>query len=75
MAITIRPLHALFCAEIGGVDTGEPVDDATFAALEKFFTPEEIVEISYTVGSYYATGLVLKALRMEIETDGRLTVG
>jgi alkylhydroperoxidase family enzyme len=54
---------------------GGEVDDATFAALEKFFTPEEIVEISFTVGSYYATGLVLKALRIEIETDGRLTVG
>jgi len=54
---------------------GGEVDDATFATLEKFFTPEEIVEISYTVGSYYATGLVLKALRIEIESDGRLTVG
>jgi len=54
---------------------GGDVDDVTFAALEKFFTTEEIVEISFTVGSYYATGLVLKALRIEIETDGRLTVG
>ena len=36
---------------------------------------EEIVEITYTVGSYYATGLVIKALRIEVETDGRLTVG
>lgn len=33
MAITIRKLHPLFCAEIGGVDTGQPMDDATFAAI------------------------------------------
>ena len=33
MAIQIRPLHPLFCAEIGGVDTGQPMDDATFADI------------------------------------------
>ena len=33
MAITIRQLHPLFCAEISGVDTGQPMDDATFAAI------------------------------------------
>ncbi len=53
---------------------GGEVADPTFAALEKFFTPQEIVEISYTVGNYYSTGLVTKALRIQVETDGRLTV-
>ncbi len=33
MTITIRPLHPLFCAEIGGVDAGQPMDDATFAEI------------------------------------------
>ncbi|HLY87505.1 MAG TPA: TauD/TfdA family dioxygenase [Acetobacteraceae bacterium] len=33
MAITVRQLHPLFCAEIGGVDTGKPMDDATFADI------------------------------------------
>lgn len=33
MTITIRQLHPLFCAEIGGIDTGEPMDDATFAEI------------------------------------------
>lgn len=33
MPITINRLHPLFCAEIGGVDTGGPIDDATFAAI------------------------------------------
>ncbi len=53
---------------------GGDVDDPTFATLEKYFSPEEIVELTYTVGSYYANGLLTKALRIQIETDGRETV-
>lgn len=53
---------------------GGDVDDPTFATLQKYFTSEEIVELTYTVGSYYANGLLTKALRIETETDGRLTV-
>ena len=53
---------------------GGNVDDATYAKLEKFFTPQEIVEIGYTVASYYGTGLFTKSLKIEVETDGRLTV-
>lgn len=53
---------------------GGNVDDPTFAAMEKFFTPQEIVEITYTVGNYYANGLLTKALKIEPETDGRETV-
>lgn len=33
MTLTIRQLHPLFCAEIGGVDTGQKMDDATFAEI------------------------------------------
>jgi hypothetical protein len=33
MSITVRPLHPLFCAEIGGVDTGQKMDDATFVRM------------------------------------------
>jgi alpha-ketoglutarate-dependent 2,4-dichlorophenoxyacetate dioxygenase len=33
VAITIKPLHDLFGAEIGGVDTGQPMADATFAEI------------------------------------------
>ncbi|HUI35243.1 MAG TPA: TauD/TfdA family dioxygenase [Stellaceae bacterium] len=33
MPITIRKLHPLFVAEIGGVDTGAPMDDETFAEI------------------------------------------
>jgi 4-carboxymuconolactone decarboxylase len=53
---------------------GGNVDDTTFAELNRFFTPQQIVEISYTVGTYYSTGLVTKALKIEPENDGRLTV-
>jgi alkylhydroperoxidase family enzyme len=53
---------------------GGNVDDTTFANLAKFFTPQEIVELTYTVSTYYGTGLVTKALKIEVETDGRLTV-
>ena len=53
---------------------GGDVDDATFAALARHFSPQEIVEITYTVGNYYSTGLLTRALRIEIEQDGRFTV-
>jgi alpha-ketoglutarate-dependent 2,4-dichlorophenoxyacetate dioxygenase len=33
MPITVKKLHPLFCAEIGGVDSGGPIDDATFAEI------------------------------------------
>jgi alkylhydroperoxidase family enzyme len=49
------------------------VDDQTFATLQKFFTSKEIVEITYTVGSYYSTGLITKALKIDVENDGRQT--
>ena len=53
---------------------GGNVDDPTFAEFSRFFTPQQIVENSYTVGSYYSTGLLTKALKIQPETDGRLTV-
>jgi 4-carboxymuconolactone decarboxylase len=53
---------------------GGAVDDAAFANLAKFFTSQEIVEITFTVGNYYGTGLFAKALKIEVESDGRLTV-
>jgi alkylhydroperoxidase family enzyme len=53
---------------------GGDVDDATFATLAAQFSSREIVEVTYTVGSYYANGLLTKALKIERETDGRQTV-
>jgi alkylhydroperoxidase family enzyme len=53
---------------------GGDVDDSTFAALQKYFTPQQIVELTYTTGNYYANGLLTKALRIQVEADGRQTV-
>ncbi|WP_158931690.1 TauD/TfdA family dioxygenase [Acidisphaera sp. S103] len=43
MAITIKQLHPLFCAEIGRVDTGEPMDDATFAEIQAAFEEHSVL--------------------------------
>jgi len=37
MAITVKRLHPLFAAEIGGVDLTRALDDATFSAIENAF--------------------------------------
>jgi AhpD family alkylhydroperoxidase len=39
---------------------GGNVDDPTYAALAKLFTPQEIVEITLTVANYYGTALSLR---------------
>lgn len=44
------------------------VDDATWGAMEKTFTPREIVELSITIGNYYGNGLLTRALRVKLET-------
>ncbi|HXF53770.1 MAG TPA: carboxymuconolactone decarboxylase family protein [Hyphomicrobiaceae bacterium] len=47
-----------------GIDRGE-VDDATFADMEKHFSPQEIVEITYCATTYLANAIVVKAFRIE----------
>ena len=53
---------------------GGDVDDATYAAFAKQFTPREIVELTITVVTYYGTGQLTKALRVKPESDGRQAV-
>src|SRR5262245_42267129 len=43
------------------------VTDATFGALEGFFPPEQIMELSFAVGSYYGTALIMNALQIKLE--------
>jgi alkylhydroperoxidase family enzyme len=50
---------------------GGDVDDATYDAFAKQFSPQEIVEITITVVTYYGTGQLTKALRVKPEGDGR----
>jgi alkylhydroperoxidase family enzyme len=49
------------------------VDDPTFAAFQKFFDPQEIVEITIAIDNYVGTALFTRALRVQVETDGRET--
>jgi alkylhydroperoxidase family enzyme len=60
-------------AYVEQVARGGEVDDATFDALAQHFTPQEIVELTVAVASYYGTALIIRALRIEVETDGRRT--
>jgi 4-carboxymuconolactone decarboxylase len=43
------------------------VADATFERLGEFFTPQEILELSFAAGIYYGTALIMNALRIELE--------
>jgi len=49
---------------------GGEVDDATYAAFAKQFSPQEIVEITITIITYYGTGQLTKALKVKVETNG-----
>ncbi len=50
---------------------GGEVDDATYAAFAKQFSPQEIVELTITIITYYGTGQLTKALQVKPESDGR----
>jgi alkylhydroperoxidase family enzyme len=41
------------------------VSDATYDELARHFSPQEIVELSYTASTYYASGLFMKALAIQ----------
>ena len=43
------------------------VSDATFAAMKKHFTPQQITELSFAIGIYYGTALVMNALQIQLE--------
>jgi alkylhydroperoxidase family enzyme len=43
------------------------VADATFDAIGRFFTPTQIMELSFAVGSYYGTALIMNALQIKLE--------
>jgi alkylhydroperoxidase family enzyme len=43
------------------------VDDAAFAAMQKHFNPQEIVELTLCATSYYGGGMFMKAMRIQID--------
>jgi alkylhydroperoxidase family enzyme len=60
-------------AYVEAVARGGDVDDATYEAFARHFTPQEIVEVTTVVASYYGTGLFARALRIEVDEPGRRT--
>jgi len=47
------------------------VDDATYASMSSQFNAQEIVELTMAVSAYTSTALFTKALKTQIEPDGR----
>jgi alkylhydroperoxidase family enzyme len=60
-------------AYVEAVCAGGVVDEVIWGAFARHFTPAEIVELTAVITSYYATGLLAKALQIAIEDDGRTT--
>lgn len=45
------------------------VDDAIFAGMQQHFSPQEILEITFTACLYFGTGVMMKALRIRLEPE------
>jgi AhpD family alkylhydroperoxidase len=60
-------------AYVEAVAHGGDVDDATYDAFARFFTPQEIVELTTAITAYYAGALFAKALRIKLDGPGRRT--
>jgi alkylhydroperoxidase family enzyme len=58
-------------AYVDEVDGGGNVKDATFAQMKRFFTPEEILELTIVTVHYYGTALLTKSLQIKVEDDDR----
>ncbi len=57
-------------AEAIGYNKGE-VDDATFSDMTHLFDSQEIVELTMAISAYTSTAYFTKALRTQVEVDGR----
>lgn len=64
-AFTPEQKAALAFAE--KVAQGTAVDDETFAAVRRAFSPREIVELTMLIGHYVATAIFIKTLRIPDE--------
>ena len=70
MAITIRKLHPLFCAEIAGVDAAEPIDEASFAEIRAAFE-EYSVLVFHDQGLDDASQIAFSRRFGPLETAGK----
>ena len=58
--------RALLAYTDGVSDLGK-VSDAVFSEMERHFNAQEIMELSFAVGTYYGTALVMNALQIQLE--------
>ncbi len=49
------------------------VPDDVFAELARYFSPQEIVELTHTSTTYWATGVFIRAMQIEIDPEDRTT--
>jgi alkylhydroperoxidase family enzyme len=66
--------HRALLAYVEEVVKGGDVDDATFAAMQRYYDPREITELTITTSAYVSTALFTKSLRIRPEDDGRASV-
>jgi len=52
-----------------GKASADGVDDATFAALKRFYSPQEIVELTVTAAFYAAAAQVTRSLGVKLEKN------
>ncbi len=52
-----------------GMASAGGVDDATFAALKRFYSPQEIVELTVTAAFYAAAAQVTRSLGVKLEKN------
>ena len=43
------------------------VANKTFKAMERHFTPQQIMELTFASGTYYGTALIMNALKIKLE--------
>jgi 4-carboxymuconolactone decarboxylase len=52
---------------VDGICDKGRVDDATYGRLSQHFSPQEIVELTFAVTSYWANGMFVKGLGIEVD--------
>jgi len=66
-----RQRAILACAD--GMATAQGVDDATFAKLGNYFSPQEIVELTVTSAFYGALSQITRSLAVQLEKNAGQT--
>lgn len=49
------------------------IPDNVFEAFSRHFSPQEILEITHTANSYWATGVFIRAMKIELDPEDRTT--